>query len=326
MSCGTDIIRDQEWNINTSDIEKSLGDADDVPALSNPRYKTLTEMEDFMEDDDLVIVANVDGSIKIFPTKILVYHEAVNETNELIFYSTLTGTSSMWRRVVDGERLDFGISAYSHNNNSLLYDKTTGSYWSQVLSKSVSGQYIGTEISHFNVLETTWATAKLAYANAPVLSTDTGFARAYDVYPYGSYRDNDDLILPFNMDYLDTRLPPKHRVLGILGDSTSLAYAYSNLPSTGMFLYEDVIDNQEIIVIGSQDQNILVAFEKEAGVSYTAVDNELPVIFSDGDGNQYNLFGEVLLGPDLGTTLSAPRTMAGYWFMFPAYYDDIEIR
>jgi len=313
------------WNVNINDIEQGLRNRDDIPALDNPRYKTLSEI-DYMEDDDLVLVANVEGTIKIYPVKILVYHELINESNDLISYSTLTGTSKMWRRIVDGVRLDFGVSEYVLNNNLIMYDQTTSSFWSQLLSRCISGNYIDTKMPSINVLETHWATAKIAYPNAPVLDIDTGFARAYDVYPYGDYRDERDLILPFNMEYLDNRLLTKEKVLGILGDSTAIAYSYDDLPDTDIMLSEDVLEDENILVVGYKSQRYLAAFNRASGVNYTPVENALPIIFSDSNGNQYDLMGRVLTGPDVGLVLESPVAMTGYWFIFPAFYENIEVR
>ncbi len=325
IGCGTDLLQDQEWSVNINDIEQGLRNRDDIPAIDNPRYKTLSEV-DYMNDQDQVLVANVNGDIKIYPIKILVYHELINESNELISYSTLTGTSSMWRRIVDGVRLDFGVSEFTLNNNLIMYDQTTTSFWSQLLSRSISGTYINTVLPSINVLETHWATAKTAYPDAPVLSIDTGFARAYDVYPYGDYREERDFILPFNMDYLDNRLLTKEKVLGILGDSTAIIYSYDDLPESDIFLTEDIIEENNIFVVGHKNQNYIASFYSTPGVTYTPVENALPIVFNDNLGNQYDLMGRVLAGPDLGTTLDTPKAMTGYWFIFPAFYENIEIR
>lgn len=323
-SCGTDILQDQEWNIETADVVQGLPDFDDIPSIDNPTYTTISEVN--LADDALVIVAMIDGVIKIYPVNILVYHEVINEANEALIYSTLTGSSNLWRRIVDGVRLDFGLSGYLYNNNVLVYDKTTNSLWSQILGQSVTGSYINRDITHINTVETTWATAKTAYPNAPVLSEDTGFARAYAEYPYGDYREVRDILLPFNQDYLDERIPTKESVLSIMSDSSALVYRYTNLPVSGVTLFEDQFEDRDIIVIGHKESNYLTAFYPESGVNYNVVENNLPVVFSDNSGNEYDLFGNVVSGPNIGTTLSAPKTMTGYWFVFPAFYPKIEIR
>ena len=76
--------------------------------------------------------------------------------------------------------LGFGVSGLLYNSDVLLYDYRTGSLWSQIMSKSISGPMQGTEIPAVATAHTTWRDWKERYPDTLVLSRDTGFGTRYN--------------------------------------------------------------------------------------------------------------------------------------------------
>ncbi|MGQ9643623.1 MAG: DUF3179 domain-containing (seleno)protein, partial [Ignavibacterium sp.] len=79
----------------------------------------------------------------------------------------------------------------------------------------------------------------------------------------------------------------------------------------------------------SKSRNIITAYENvlEDGslVTLTSVQNQLPIIMIDTDGNKYNLFGEVTEGPKQGGKLKSVTSMVAYWFAWAAFYPNSTI-
>jgi len=91
---------------------------------------------------------------------------------------------------------------------------------------------------------------------------------------------------------------------------------------------EDEIEGLPIVVAGSQGRNFAVAFRRELNgdlLRFTPLQNSLPILMEDQYGNQWNLFGEALFGPDRGAQLNYVNSGMGYWFIFGAMYPGLEI-
>ena len=246
------------------------------------------------------------------PHRILDWHEIINdEIGELklsITYCPLTGTGIGWNREIDGTLTTFGVSGLLYNTNLIPYDRATDSNWSQMLLKSVNGALIGTKIETYQLIETTWGTWKEMYPNTKVVSeTSTGYNRNYDRYPYGDYRTNHDkLIFPVAVE--DTRLPWKERVLGVVINEKAKGYTFGKISQDGAIgITNESFENTDLVIMGSRVKNFLVAYERalEDGtiLNFSPVQDALPIVMMDEEGNQWDVTGTAISGPRAGTAL-----------------------
>ena len=58
------------------------------------------------------------------------------------------------------------------------------------VAEKINGTLIGNKPETTKIIETDWKTWKVLYPDTKVLSLDTGFARDYNLYPYGDYKTN----------------------------------------------------------------------------------------------------------------------------------------
>lgn len=314
-----------EWLIPVEEVFDGGPGKDGIPSIDDPNFDNGSSV-DFLDDDELVIGMVRNGIAKAYPHSILDWHEIVNdEISDIKYgltYCPLTGTGVAWDRNINGDLTTFGVSGKLYNTNLIPYDRASDSYWSQMRLDCVQGELVGSQISTFNVIETSWATWKAAYPNTSVLNTDTGFDRNYNDYPYGDYRTNhNNILFPLSID--DDRLPAKERVLGLVESNTKRVYSIE-LFENGRVI-EDIIDGDNIIVIGSKEDNFIVAFKNMGVTDLTYISGQFPVIAEDADGNKITLAGEVTSGPLVGLTLESQKAFMGYFFAFGAFYEDIEI-
>lgn len=222
---GQNIIGTNGWSIPAGEVRDGGPGIDGIPALTNPRFIEAKD-DNFLDPDDL-IVGFFDGEeYKAYPHKILDWHEIVNESNGpfdySIIYCPLTGTATAWSGNLKNGNTTFGVSGLLYNSNIIPYDRSTMSYWSQILGTSVNGENRGTEAQTYPVIETTWSNWKKMYPDSKVLSDNTEYNRPYEDYPYGTYRTAEFLIFP--VKYSDRRLPNKERVHAINVGNTSRVY------------------------------------------------------------------------------------------------------
>ena len=171
--------------------------ADDPPevgrfdvAIDEPKFVDFIspdEAEAFLDPDDVVFGLEIDGEVKAYPQRILVWHEIVNDelagTNVSVTYCPLTGSALAFER---GET-SFGLSGKLVNSNLILYDRGTETWWPQLLGAGIVGAHEGDGLVERRLTWTTWGRWRVAHPDTRVLSRDTGYDRDYDSDPYGSY-------------------------------------------------------------------------------------------------------------------------------------------
>ncbi len=327
------------WCIPSERVIDGGPGKDGIPALTNPAFVIADEVS-FLTDDDLVVGYRKGSDIRAYGHNILNWHEIVNDEVSgdklAIIYCPLTGTATAWNRVIPGGETTFGVSGLLYNTNVIPYDRLTNSNWSQLLQKSVNGKLINTEAEDFQVIETTWKTWRSMYPKSKVLSTKTGFGRNYDAYPYRDYRTNDNALL-FNIIPDDRRIPRKERVIGVVIDGEVKVYRFSSLPQEkgvgsnvfyGKGIIKDVFKGQQIIIVGDEKRNILVAFENtlSSGRLGNYVYSDLPNgILTDQSGNVWDIFGVAISGPLRGQRLKSPQFIVGYWMAFGSFFPNATI-
>jgi len=217
--------QDSNWLIPSDKVEDGGPGKDGIPALDNPNFISSEEVT-YLNDSDLVLGLKVGNTVRAYPIPILDWHEIINDEIEgkqiAIVYCPLTGTGIGWDRMVNGNLTTFGVSGLLYNSNIIPYDRSTDSNWSQMLLKAVNGELIGMGIDTYTLFETEWGLWKEMYPEAEVVSTDTGHARNYNSYPYGSYRTDNRLIFPVTDS--DDRRTLKDRVLGVIIDEQAKLY------------------------------------------------------------------------------------------------------
>lgn len=317
-----------EWLIPKDQIFDGGPGKDGIPALTNPQFAAASATS-YLKDNDLVILIKLNNEIKVYPHPILDWHEIINDgignDKFTITYCPLTGSGLAWNRVINGNETTFGVSGLLYNSNLLPYDRGSNSNWSQMKMLSVNGSLIGTQSENYHVIETSWKTVKQLYPNAKVVTTTTGHSRSYGTYPYGDYRTNHGLLIfPVSPD--DNRLPRKERVLGVINNGEAKAYRFSS--GKNVLIQRDNIGGNSLIIL-SVGSNLLTAYYEEledgSAVSLNEAQNEGKVVMVDTDGNKYDLFGEITVGPKAGMKLKPVTSMIAYWFAWGAFYPNTSI-
>lgn len=203
---------------------------DGIPALTNPRFTSVAEV-DWLDTDDRLIAIEIDGEAKAYPLRILNWHEIVNDrvagTPVVVTYCPLCGTGMVFDPRVDGRRLEFGVSGLLYNSDVLMYDLETKSLWSQIERHAVTGEMLGAQLESLPAVHTTWRHWSEQNPEGLVLSRDTGHARDYDRDPYLLYSNSPRTMFPVN--HSDDRLAAKVLVLGIEIDGATTAFPLDQL-------------------------------------------------------------------------------------------------
>lgn len=235
-------------------VEKTGLAHNSIPSIDKPQFLSVSDASLSMDDDEIVfIITYPDGTIRIYPQRILVWHEVVNDTlpdpnasamnyqgqsatlntsetsdssgrRFTITYSPLSGAVVAFRSLAGTFPSSFGTTGELINANSILYDKISYTSWSQLLGVAFDGPLAGRRLERIPVLWARWKGVKTRYmGKGEVLSRSTSIRRPYGQDPYGSYIDPasyyHNTTIANSLSFLDKRLHPKTHVLGIELDS-----------------------------------------------------------------------------------------------------------
>ncbi|MCH7948130.1 MAG: DUF3179 domain-containing protein [candidate division Zixibacteria bacterium] len=320
------------WLIPVNEVFDGGPGRDGIPSVDKPVFIAADDpANSYLLDNDLVVGIKIGNVVRAYPHPILDWHEIINDkigSNALaLTYCPLTGSAVAWNRIINGTETTFGVSGLLYNTNLIPYDRLTQSNWSQMRLQCVNGELIGQTPQLFNIVETTWKTWKELYPNTLVVSTNTGFSRPYGRYPYGDYRTNQFRLL-FPVSNSDSRLPGKERVLSLIVDGNALAYRISDFAdSVSIFVHD--FNGLPVVAAGSSSKNLAVIFSRKlAGdsvLTFKAVQNSLPIILEDTEGNKWDIFGVAVSGPREGQQLTATTSFIAYWFALAAFYPDLNL-
>ena len=145
---------------------------DGIPPIDEPKFVSASEMDDQLKPEDKVFVLDYKGETKVYPQPVLVWHEIVNDEvagDKLsITYCPLTGSTVAFKgRTPAGEPLTFGTTGSLVNSNLIMYDRETGSEWSQILGRSIAGRMRGEPLQEIPLVWTTWRHWKERGTDAP---------------------------------------------------------------------------------------------------------------------------------------------------------------
>ena len=319
------------WTIPETEVFDGGPGIDGIPALTNPHMIDAQGSAYYIDREDLVIGIQIGNDARAYPHAILDWHEIINDTFAgtavAITYCPLTGSGIGLNRMLDGQLTTFGVSGLLYNSNLIPYDRMTRSYWSQMMTKGIKGIYADKPFELVPVVETTIETWVEMYPDTKVNSTNTGYSRDYNFYPYGSYRTNDRLIFPVNNN--DARLTKKERVHGVAVDNRSIVFQIHEFPEEITTVNHE-LSGVPIITAGSGLKNFAVSYNRTLVtgevLTFSPVQDKLPVIMiDDTTGSQWDVFGRCVKGVYRDAQLELLKSYIAYWFAWAAFYPNPEI-
>jgi len=321
-----------DWSVPQSQISEGEGDGD-IPAINNPNFTKASEVT-FLPDTSLIIGMKVGSSIRAYPLVIMDWHEVVNDLVDTLpialTYSALSGSSIGFNRRIEEQVLEFRVSGLLFNSNTIFNEMETFSDWSQMFRKGIRGDFSEIQLTGFTVFEMKWSKWKNLFPNSEVLNFDTRFNRPYGTYPYGDYETDATKIffdLPLDIDSLNTVLPVKEKILGVIVDGIVKGYRQEDFATEGFSLIQDEINGEPIIIIGSDEFDSIIAYSAKtnegAAHQFTLLETADEILLVDEVGNQWTIFGESV--ENEGVQLQRLVSNTAYWFIWATFYPEIEI-
>lgn len=257
--------------LSEADAETIARLFDAIPPIDAPGYSTAVEAGDWLDPTD-VIVGYVDPADRAwaYPVRILNSHEIVNDELSgqpvLITYCPLCGSGAVFDRRLDGRLLSFSNTSALHENDLVMVDRESGSYWWQLAGRALVGELEGQSLTLLPGETTSWQSWSDRHPDTQVMERPAG--RSYDRDPFvGIGASLDAGRTPFPVDpsvFADDRLPPSTRVVIVEIDGETRAF-----PTAPARTIDDTVAGHAVSITAD-------------GVGATVVgpDGSLPVRFS----------------------------------------------
>ncbi len=300
---------------------------DGIPSIDDPKFAHAEEAE-FMSGSDVVIGLEIEGEAKAYPLSILVWHEIVNDVvggiPVAVTYCPLCYTSQVFERALGDRVVEFGTSGKLYNSNLVMYDRTTGTYWSQALGAAIKGELAGQRLGTvpFDVIR--WDDWREVHPDTVVLTTETGHVRAYNVDPYGGYYTDYSIIFPVDdAGAASGAMHPKEVILGFESGGTYKAYRQGDAEDSGAI--NDVVGDLPVLIVSTFEGNAR-AFERPVW------DGQLLEFEYDGatltdvqTGSVWDYDGMAVAGLLEGRSIERLAFSPGFWFEWVAFHPDTEV-
>jgi hypothetical protein len=234
--------------IPVDDIKKGGPPRDGIPSLDNPVFVTADDAT-YLKGRDRVLGLSINGVSRAYPIRVLNYHEIVNDivggAGVVVTYCPLCGSGTAFAAVIDGRHHEFGVSGLLYNSDVLMYDRETGSLWSQLMVQAVTGPMKGTQLEQLPLSNTSWREWVKRYPETRVLSNKTGYSRNYKVDPYPNYGRDGTLFFP--VAHASKKYRRKEIVMGLEIDGQFQAYPFKELKK-GESRFDDAFAGEDFSV------------------------------------------------------------------------------
>ncbi len=236
--------------IDPEKIEQGCPEKDCIPSIDEPKFEAVENAGDWLEDEDLIFGVEIQGIVRGYPQKILNWHEIVNDSIKgepiAVTFCPLCGSAFAFRRIVNSQEVDFGVSGKLYNSNLIMYDRTEENYWQQETGLAIVGPAVERDekLETVPMISLNWNDWKELYPDSEILSKETGYTRDYDQYPYNTYEEDGRLL--FGVENEDDRLPLKEPGYGFTVDENYKFYTEEVLKE--MDTIEDTIGSTEVTV------------------------------------------------------------------------------
>jgi hypothetical protein len=223
----------------------------------------------------------------------------------------------VWKRTLPGRVLTFHVAGIN-NQNFIMRDDETGSFWQQVSGKCISGPLVGQQLELSRSEELTFALWKEEAPAGKVLAPDSRFAQLYAAADW----ENRSRKLPA-VTRPAPALPPRELVVGIAMDDAAKAYPVSTLQAE--ILAEDTLAGRPLLLALGPDQKSIRAFVRripgdERDVDFYMMAGQEWTMMDSASASLWDFRGCALSGPARGKCLARVSILKDYWFDWQEYH------
>jgi hypothetical protein len=227
----------------------------------------------------------------------------------------------VWETTVDGRVLHFHLAGIN-NQNFIMRDEETGSWWQQISGECIQGPLKGRRLKTFDHDELTFATWKAEGASGRVLRPDPKIEAKGEYAPADWERRMTRVPVATTLSNPDELLPARTLVVGVEANGKAKAYPFDALEKQNPIM--DTVGGEPLLVVLGEDGKSVRAFDRR--VDGRALELFLKpgahTLLDAETGSEWDFTGAALSGALAGRRLERIQPIKDYWFDWKTYHPD----
>jgi hypothetical protein len=227
----------------------------------------------------------------------------------------------VWKRTVAGKVLSFYLAGIN-NQNFLMRDRETGSWWQQITGKAVYGPLRGMTLELAPSDELSYGIWKAESLDGQVLAPV-----ARDQKEYDSKWEAEVAKLPVVISFPGTELKSRDVVVGLEVSGQARAYPQDTILKQSPI--QDHLGGSPILVVAAADGKSVRAFVSRLDGSdlefFRKRGTSDFVLVDSVSASEWNFKGCAVSGPAAGKCLESLPAIKDYWFDWRNYHRDTTV-
>ena len=225
---------------------------------------------------------------------------------------------------MNGRVLNFYLAGIN-NQNFLMRDRETGSWWQQITGKAIYGPLRGASLDLVLSDELTFGEWRTEFPSGQVLAPVPKYVKEYD-----SNWEPDVAKLPVVISFPGTELKSRDVVVGLTVNGTARAYPWDSFAKQSPVL-DRVNGTPLLLVLGPDGKSFRIFISrvdgKDAEFFLQGEDNGKHdwLLIDTTTASQWNFQGCATSGPAQGRCLEQVPALKDYWFDWRNYHPDTTV-
>ena len=231
----------------------------------------------------------------------------------------------MWETTVDGRQLHFHLAGIN-NQNFIMRDEETGTWWQQVTGEAILGPLKGKRLKGVLHDELSFGIWKGEKPQGRVLRPDERIATAGQYAP-ANWEERMNRVPVVTEIGEEQPLEPRALIIGISLNKVSKAYPLSALQKQNPVI--DTVGGVPVLILVGPDNRSVRAYERTIDgrrleFFKKAEDAALQLVDAE-TGSEWDFSGKATTGPLAGRQLQKVALLEDYWFDWRIYHPNTAV-
>jgi hypothetical protein len=223
----------------------------------------------------------------------------------------------VWESIVDSRKLTFRLAGIN-NQNFIMRDEETGSWWQQVSGEAILGPLKGKRLNLVFHDELSFVTWKNEKPDGRVLRPDEQAASLYAKKNWDEGMAKVPVVTPVSEN---DPLEPRALIIGIRINNESTAYPLAELQKQAAVL--DTLGETALLIVLDEDKKSARAFDRSVDgkvLEFFAKPDTKPLRLVDAEtGSEWDFSGKAISGAMKGKQLKKIYVLSDFWFDWKIY-------
>jgi hypothetical protein len=231
----------------------------------------------------------------------------------------------VWETTVNGRQLHFHLAGIN-NQNFIMKDEETGSWWQQVTGEAIQGPLKGQTLRPVFHDELTFGLWKQEKPEGRVLRPDEQIAQAGKYVP-ANWEERMVKVPVATSVAISKSLELRTLVIGLTINGKSKAYPFDAVVKQSLIL--DEVGGVPIFIALGDDKRSVRVFESRVDgrkLEFFVKPNSMPLTLVDAEtGSEWDFTGKATKGQLNGRQLNKVSILNDYWFDWVTYNPQTQV-